>query len=151
MLGEALVKVGIPLDLPLLRAGALLHDIAKAETLKNGGNHAALGAAWLEDLGYPAVAAIIAQHVCLQRDPATLEVPGEIELVNYADKRVRHTEIVSLAERFADLRRRYGRTPEAGRRISANEKRSRILEEKIFQPLKFQPEDILAFIHGSRL
>lgn len=151
VLGTALVATGIPINLPLLTAGALLHDIAKAATLKNGGNHAAVGAAWLAGLGYPAVAEIIAQHVCLRQDPATIETPGEIELVNYADKRVRHTDIVSLAARFADLRHRYGTTPEALRLITANERRSRLLEARIFQFLNFQPEDIADFVQGSRL
>lgn len=151
LLAEAWLAVGGQLNLALLTAGALLHDIAKAATLKNGGNHAALGAEWLIRLGYPAVAEIIAQHVCLRRDPATLAMPSEVELVNYADKRVRHTEIVTLAARFADLRHRYGRTPEALRLLAANERRSQILEEKIFRPLAFRPVEIADLVQGSRL
>ena len=38
-------------------------------------------------------------------------------MVNYADKRVLHETVVTLEERFADLKVRYGRTPEALARI----------------------------------
>lgn len=151
VLGEALVAQGVPLQLPLLSAGALLHDIAKAATLANGGNHALLGAEWLTRLGYPQVADIVAQHVCLRQDPATLITIGEVELVNYADKRVRHTDIVSLAARFADLQQRYGRTPEARRLIAANARRSQVLEEKIFLPLNFHPDDIPQLVQRREL
>ncbi len=151
VLGEALVAQGVSLQLPLLAAGALLHDIAKAATLAKGGNHALLGAEWLTNLGYPQVAEIVAQHVCLRQDPATLVAIGEVELVNYADKRVRHTDIVSLTARFADLHQRYGRTPEARRLIAANARRSRILEEKIFLPLNFQPDDIPYLVQRREL
>ena len=96
----------------MLEAGALLHDIAKTATLHNGGEHARLGAEWLIDLGYPAVAEIVREHVWLSRNPAEPWPLREVEIVNYADKRVLHDLVVTLAQRFDDLRSRYGRTPE---------------------------------------
>ena len=50
----------------------------------------------------------MAQHVWLNRegDPSSV---SEEEVVNYADKRVRHDQIVSLEERFQDLKNRYGK------------------------------------------
>ncbi len=132
------------LDLHLLEAGALLHDIAKTATLDNGGEHARLGAEWLIDLGYPAVAEIVREHVWLSRDPAEPWPLREVEIVNYADKRVLHNLVVTLNQRFVDLRSRYGRTPEIRQRITSNEKRSIILENKIFAGLNILPDDILA-------
>jgi hypothetical protein len=143
MVGEHLLAEGMELDLSLLEAGALLHDLAKTTSIANGGEHARLGAQWLLDLGYPAVAEIVREHVWLSRDPAEPWPLREVEIVNYADKRVLHDEVVTLPHRFADLRRRYGRTPEIVQRISRNEQRSLILEEKIFSRLTINPDDIL--------
>lgn len=144
--GSHLVAAGVALHLPLLEAGALLHDIAKTASLANGGEHARLGAQWLTALGYPAVAEIIREHVWLSRHPAEPGPLREVDIVNYADKRVRHDQVVSLAERFVDLRRRYGRTPEILARISRNEARSLVLEQKIFSYLQITPTDLVVMI-----
>jgi hypothetical protein len=144
LVGEHLLAAGVELSLPLLEAGALLHDLAKTATLHNGGEHARLGAGWLIDLGYPAVAEIVREHVWLSRNPAAPWPLREVEVVNYADKRVLHDLVVTLGQRFDDLRRRYGRTPDIVDRITTNERRSLILENKIFTRLNIIPGDILA-------
>ena len=143
MVGRHLTAAGVILDLGLLEAGALLHDIAKTATLHNGAEHARLGAQWLSDLGYPAVAEIVREHVWLSRSPREPGPLREVEIVNYADKRVLHDLVVTLPQRFDDLRRRYGRTPEIIQRITSNEDRSLILEHKIFAGLTITPDDIL--------
>ncbi len=150
-LGRHLQATGMPVNLPLAAAGALLHDIAKTATLGNGGNHAALGAAWLEELGYPEVADIVRGHVYLP--DALLDHPGvcETQLVNYADKRVQHDRVVTLAARFDDLRVRYGRSAAIIDRITDNEVRSRRLEDKIFRALSLTPDDLLQLNTARRL
>lgn len=149
-LGEALVEAGFFLHLPLLEAGALLHDLGKAPCLGTAGNHAEWGAAVLEELGYPQVAQIVREHIRLASPPADPRPLREAEVVFYADKRVLYTGVVPLARRFADLRERYGRTPEILVRIGLAEKASRILEEKIFAPLSIDPEDLLQLNHLRR-
>lgn len=149
ILGERLMVAGVPLSLPLLEAGALLHDIAKTACLANGGEHARLGAQWLLDLGYPAVAEIIREHVWLSRHPAEPWPLREVEVVNYADKRVLHDQVISLTQRFVDLRQRYGRTPEILDRISRNEARSLVLEQKIFAYLDITPADLSNMIDSG--
>jgi uncharacterized protein len=144
LVGEHLIAAGVELELPLLEAGALLHDIAKTATLHNGGEHARLGGQWLIDLGYPAVAAIVREHVWLSRNPAEPWPIREVEIVNYADKRVLHDLVVTLGQRFDDLRTRYGRTPDIVDRITTNEQRSLILENKIFARINLNPDDLLA-------
>lgn len=143
ILGDHLLSAGLALDLHLLEAGALLHDIAKTATLGNGGEHARLGAEWLVELGYPAVAEIVREHVWLNHDPAGPWPIREVEIVNYADKRVLHDQVVTLERRFFDLLHRYGRTEEIRQRISSNERRSMVLENKIFAGLNIIPDDIL--------
>lgn len=142
-LGQALAAAGLPLRLPLIEAGALLHDLGKTPCLKNGQKHAEWGAALLTELGYPEVAQIVKEHVYLDRDPAVMQAPGETEVVNYADKRVLHTRVVTLSERFADLLERYGRTPEARARLAALEIKFQALEDRIFDPLDLNPVDLL--------
>ena len=142
-LGEALTAAGFPLRLPLIEAGALLHDLGKTPCLGQGRNHAEWGAAVLAEMGYPEVARIVKEHVYLAADPASPQPPGETEVVNYADKRVLHTRVVTLRERFADLLERYGGTPEAKARLAALELKVQALEDKIFAPLDLSPLDLL--------
>jgi hypothetical protein len=149
-LGEALAEAGFDLYLPLVTVGALLHDLGKTPCLGTLENLAEVGAGILESLGYPHLAQVVREHVHLDAnllDPRPLR---EAELVNYADKRVLHETVVTLENRFADLKVRYGRTPEALARIKATEIRSRALEEKIFTPLALDPSNLLHFNHCRR-
>jgi len=148
-LGEALVAAGFDLNLPLVTTGALLHDLGKTACLGTLINHAEYGAVILEGLGYPHVAQVVREHVHLFEDISDIRPLREAELVNYADKRVLHAEVVTLEARFADLKVRYGRTPEALARINATEVRSRALEEKLFAPLQLSPLDLLR-VNGAR-
>jgi uncharacterized protein len=142
VLGQALAAAGFELHLPLISTGALLHDIGKTACLGTANNHAHLGADILYELGYPELAQVVREHVRLEKmvDPRPLR---EAEVVNYADKRVLHDRVVSLADRFADLQVRYGRSPEARARIAAMEIKTRTLEEKLFAPLILNPLDLL--------
>jgi uncharacterized protein len=148
-LGEALAATGFDLHLPLITVGALLHDLGKTACLGTLINHAELGAGILEELGYSHVAQVVREHVHLDGsilDPRPLR---EAEVVNYADKRVLHENVVTLEVRFADLAVRYGRTPEAQARIQATAVKTRALEEKLFAPLHLSPLDLLR-INGKR-
>jgi putative nucleotidyltransferase with HDIG domain len=149
-LGEALTAAGYDLHLPLVTVGALLHDLGKTQCLGTLTNHAELGAGILEELGYPHLAQVVREHVHLDAsvmDPRPLR---EAEVVNYADKRVLHDAVVTLEERFVDLKVRYGRTPEALARIKATEIRAQALEEKIFASLALTPSNLLDLNHCRR-
>ena len=145
-LGTHLLPANPGLDLTLLEAGALLHDIAKTECLKTSGKHTEIGADFLRQRGYWEVAEIVAQHVTLK--DGVSESPGvtEIEIVHYADKRVLHEEIVDLQTRFEYLQERYGRNPADRRRIVALLQATLIQEEKIFRSLPFQPTELKGFV-----
>jgi hypothetical protein len=56
---------------------------------------------------------------------------------------VLHTQVVTLADRFADLRERYAKSEEARRRLAALEEKARRLETKLFFHLNFTPADLL--------
>jgi uncharacterized protein len=149
-LGQALVEAGFRLDLPLIEAGALLHDLGKTPCLGTSANHAQWGANVLTGLGYPELAQLVKEHVYLDSPPEEPRPLREAEIVNYADKRVLHAQVVTLELRFADLRQRYGRTPEALRRIAALEVKTQGLEAKLFAPLHLTPVDLLHLDHCRR-
>ena len=80
------------LDRDLLLAAALLHDVVRSLP-----NHAECGARGIEELGYPEVAEIIAQHHDLQ----SAEL-NEAAVLYLADKYRQGTERVTLEQRFGE-------------------------------------------------
>lgn len=118
-----------------VEAGALLHDIAKAKCLEENCHHAIAGAEWLRFMGYHEIAPIVEQHVSISKKDIEA-CPNESIIVNYADKRVLHTSVVSLDERFEDLIERYGKTPEHIQSLKDRWRLYRELEVKLSVLLK---------------
>jgi len=141
-IAEALRERGEPVDVGLIEAAALLHDIAKAPCIESHLDHAAEGGRVLRELGLEAVAAIVERHVHLGEWNPRGPVTGA-EVVNYADKRVLYIRVVSLPERFRDLIVRYsqGRT-DIEERIRRNWATMEAVEAKIFGRLPFGPADV---------
>ncbi len=140
-LAHELSMAGIKVNKALIEASCLLHDISKMESIENGGDHALMGANVVASKGFPEVAEIIRQHVYL--DEPVLEAGiCEKTLVNYADKRIRHTRLVSLEERFQDIFMRYGTTKERKDRIAALYTDCQLMERIIFKILPFDPDDL---------
>lgn len=111
------LEMGYDVHVPTVRASAMLHDLAKTYTIFYGGNHSQLGGAWVQDLtGNPVLASGVTHHVFW---------PFELDLekyfpqlaVLYADKRVRHDQVVGIESRFDDLIKRYGITDLVASRI----------------------------------
>ena len=89
-------------------AGALLHDIGKTASLKSGQDHSEIGRQICLDNHLEEIAPIVAEHVRLKNYTLNGSY-SEKEIVFYADKRVKHDQIVSLNERLAYILNRYGR------------------------------------------
>ncbi|PTN34391.1 HD domain-containing protein [Desulfonatronum sp. SC1] len=126
------------LDIDQVLAAAMLHDVAKIYTIRHGGSHSQIGAAWVQErTGNPVVARAVLHHVDwpfamdLQRYPVSL-------IVCYSDKRVRHTEIVTLDERFADLQERYGVNAKARHHIQQSLEQGRAIERLFSEGLKVE-------------
>ena len=131
------------LNLSLVSAGALLHDIAKVPALEAGVKHSEMGADMVEDLGLAEVAPLVRQHVMLEQYDRDGSVT-EAELVNYGDKRVTHDRIVTLTERFNDLYIRYGsRSYRAMAHVMKIHRFARELEEKLFRTLPVEPDELV--------
>ena len=138
VLTDALNDRGIGLHRDLVRAAAMLHDITKTRSFESGEDHAETGGRLLTDLGWPEVGDIVRQHVHLDANghPGP---PTEVEIVNYADKRVMHDSIVSLEQRMDYILQRYGTTPMHRRRIQKLWQQTTTLEQKLFDGLPFEP------------
>lgn len=118
-------KHGILVNKELVNCGALLHDIAKTITLQKGGSHSKLGKEIALKEGYDeALGIVILQHDLNIFEP---ELTIEAQIVNYADKRVKHEKIVSLHERMGDLKMRY---PDSTQAIDAKLPLYREFEER---------------------
>ncbi len=149
-LGIRLEKAGLALRIDLIEAGALLHDLGKTACLGTSNDHSEWGAKALDAAGFPEVAQIVREHVFLKPPGQEPRPVREAEVVNYADKRVLHARVVTLQKRFADLRERYGKSPEALSRIAGLEQAARRLEAKLFAPLSFDPSDLLELNDARR-
>jgi putative nucleotidyltransferase with HDIG domain len=147
-IAEGLQARGDLIDVGLVAAAALLHDIAKAPCLESHLDHAAEGGRVLRELGLEHVAEIVERHVHLGSFDPHGPVTGA-ELVNYADKRVLYVRVVSLPERFRDLIERYGRgRSDLEERIRRNWATMEAVEAKIFGRLPFGPGDLATLRRG---
>ncbi|XXJ19128.1 HD domain-containing protein [Desulfovibrio caledoniensis] len=107
-LAQRAAEMGLAVDVPTVRASALLHDLAKTYCIRHGGNHSQLGGAWVMELtGNPVIACGVTHHVYW---PFALDLARYFTplAVLYADKRVNHNRLVSIGDRFEDLIVRYG-------------------------------------------
>lgn len=145
LLSDALAAAAGQRRRDLVRAAALLHDITKTRSLETGERHADTGAEYLAGLGYARVADIVRQHVRLDRYQTALPVT-EVEIVNYADKRVLHDRITSLEERMRYIVARYGTDPTIRDRIQTVWEKTLDIEEKIFSETAIGPEDIIRLL-----
>lgn len=107
-IGRKLRDKGIDINLPLLKASALLHDIGKAYCIKHGGAHSQVGASIvIQHTSNPLIAMAVMHHVFW---------PDQIDIqkyflpltIIYSDKRVKHDQVVDIDKRFVDLFDRYG-------------------------------------------
>ncbi len=132
---------GLRLDSGLIRAAALLHDITKTRSFETRENHAETGARFLYERGYRDVGRIVEQHVRLETYFASTR-PDEAEIINYADKRVLHDQVVSLRQRMTYILKKYGQTPEHRERLQWLWGKTKELERRLFDYLPFPPDEL---------
>lgn len=137
-------------DRDLVIAGALLHDIAKTKCLMENCRHAEIGALLCNELGFPQIGEIVANHVILSDFRHKSYAAGSfnaMELVFYADKRVRHDEVVPLDARLEYILSKYGNnSPQQDTLIVKNFDRCRLLEKHLFARLDFSPADVFELL-----
>ncbi len=130
----------------LVTASALLHDIAKSNSIKTGDyRHDITGGKIMRDRGEERIAGIVERHVFMKgfNPEGPLE---EWEIVHYADKRVMHDTIVTIDRRLDDIVERY-RLKEMDREfIEKSRRKIHSLEEKIRRYLKRDIDTVLGEI-----
>lgn len=136
-IAEALVRTGVDLDLRLIRAGALLHDIAKGEK-----GHARAGAERLRRLHFDRVADVVAHHNDLALTDET--APKEAEVVFIADKHIRGERIMPMEGRFALALERFGEIPAARQNILRRRDTAVAIREDIEARIKRPLSDLIA-------
>ncbi|MBN1572283.1 MAG: HDIG domain-containing protein [Deltaproteobacteria bacterium] len=142
----ALDKEDSRLDNDLISAGALLHDIAKVKAMETGEHHGMLGGKMVREIGFPEVADLVEQHIRLRSYDKNGRI-SEAEVINYADKRVTHDDVVTLSHRFSDIRRRYGKnSDEIFDRIDKTMELTLIIERKIFDVIPIDPDDLVKML-----
>jgi putative nucleotidyltransferase with HDIG domain len=136
------IRPETPIHVELVVAGALLHDITKTQSLVTHEHHDKTGETLLCSIGMFSVGKIVGEHVEIPDFDA--EGPlRESEIVHYADKRVKHSTVVSLADRINDLIVRYATNDEHKVRIMDKVPFNEKLERKISQNLDGDIDDII--------
>jgi putative nucleotidyltransferase with HDIG domain len=150
---SGLIAAGHKLSMDRIIAGALLHDIGKTACLDNDDDHAAKGVEICLAHNLDPIADIVGEHVILTNYSPENNF-AEREIVYYADKRVNHDQVVSLAERLAYILERYGLNNIVRcQAIKNNYTLCQDLEKKMFSFLSFEPVDIpeLLVAHQSTI
>ncbi len=145
-LTDHLAERNTGLNLDLIRAAALLHDITKTRSFKTQENHAMTGGQHLTEQGYPEVGELVRQHVRLDEYPHPV-VLAERQIINYADKRVLHDRVVSLDKRLDYILEKYSKTPKHKQKIHWLWEKTREMEAEIFRTLSLTPDDLTHLIN----
>lgn len=121
-LGRQLIAVGCRLNLSIIHAAGLLHDIAKGKH-----DHAIQGANVLAD--YPEVAEIVAAHTDIVVSPE--EHPSEQEIIYLADKLVKEDQLTGLQSRFAFALEKYKDNLQIRQKVLKRLENAQLIKEKI--------------------
>ncbi len=124
ILGAALNRHGSRLNLPLIDAGARVHDLAKGQK-----NHANMGARILKTWGLDPLADIVARHIEL--GPLPEGSISEAAVVYLADKLINGTNQVTIQERFAPKITLYQNNAPAKKAVKARMETAQALQKRI--------------------
>ena len=110
-IGQALNEHGYDLDLDLIFAAGMLHDIARVEE-----HHDHVGAEYLRSMGYDAIADIVEVHM---RYPEFNDVEhiNETDLVCLGDRVCKFDTYAGVEDRMEYIIDKHGRTPEVEHHI----------------------------------
>ncbi|SFG30205.1 CTP:molybdopterin cytidylyltransferase MocA [Desulfotomaculum arcticum] len=130
-LASELNQFGYALQLEMIAAAGLLHDVAKGLP-----GHAAAGAELITNMGFSGVARIIACHMGDGLEPGA--GIGEKELVYLADKLLRGDKPVTLTERFSRSMQCFAGEPEIQQAVRARRSLAESIKQRVEQELGVQ-------------
>ncbi|AEG58817.1 DVU_1551 family NTP transferase [Desulforamulus ruminis] len=126
-------QCGCRLNLDLIQAAGLLHDLAKGKP-----DHARVGADTLRERGYHAVAEIVAGHMDL--GPEADAAIDERAILFLADKMVQGVRRIPLEERFQEKQKRFAAEPEILKNINRRLNHALAIKARIENLLGFTIE-----------
>ena len=135
MLSEFLISRGLRINLGIVMAAAMLHDIAKGEK-----DHARKGQEIIHSLGYPEIADIIGTHMELQ--PEQVDEANERTILYLADKITSGDHFVPLNTRLTMGLEKY-KDKEAQDIIQKRIKQAEAIKQRVEKVLGYNLEDIL--------
>lgn len=134
-LAVELNKRGCNLDINLINAAALLHDIGKGSK-----KHDLVGGFILRKYGYIKVAEIIEKHMNIQKLDDDI---NEEQIVYLVDKLVKGTKLVSIEERFTSSKMKYKNNREIFENINRKQENAEKIKRKVEYMLSHKIEDTL--------
>jgi molybdenum cofactor cytidylyltransferase len=141
--GEALVEALRPrlpdLDIHLVRAACLLHDLARARP-----KHALVAEHMLRNLGLARLGAVVGAHMVLPSESLGSSGVTEEHLVYLADKLVVEDAIGSLAERAARALRQHGHESEAAEGARTRMRTAEMIRDRVEALVERPLEEVLA-------
>jgi molybdenum cofactor cytidylyltransferase len=135
-LGKAFNAAGKSIDPELIRKAAILHDIAKGLP-----RHDMAGGQILREMGFGKVGDMVAVHSDLSGGNTRL--PIEAKMVYLADKLVEGERLVSLEERYGNVNRRQGKTPDIEAIIMGRLKVALSVKQEFEKVLGYPLENII--------
>ncbi|MHB1652633.1 MAG: DVU_1551 family NTP transferase [Desulfitobacteriaceae bacterium] len=143
-LGRQLNAAGCRLNLELLYAAGILHDMAKGER-----EHAQAGARLLTQ--YPAVAGIVAVHTDITLEPD--QDLSEKDIIYLADKLVQEDQLVGLQIRFGPGLEKFKNEPVLRQKVLERWQNAHAIKERIEESLNSSlemvwPEHLRGKAHG---
>ena len=138
LMAKALNKAGCCVDLDLILAAALLHDIAKGTS-----QHPRAGGQILREIGYPRVADIAAAHVDITiRDGEEID---ESQLVYLSDKMTQGDQYVAdFKQRFEAKLEQFSHAPDIQRNINNRLENALEIQRRVQAKLNRPLDDILS-------
>jgi len=135
-IAESLIAAGQNVNVGMVRAASVLHDITKGHQ-----EHASSGGWLLKASGFEKVGAIVAAHTDLKAGESAESL--ESKIVFLADKFVRDEEIVSIRERYRSAMEKYVAIPEVAGKILKWESHCLMVKEEIEKLLGHSLDEIV--------
>jgi len=123
-LGKALLDVGKHIDLDVIKAASLLHDIAKGQK-----KHAAAGMEILIELGFAKIGEIISMHMYIPGD--IINVSLEAKVTALADKFVKGDRLVTIEQRFQPSIDKFKKNPGVLAGVLSRKKQAIMIKNEI--------------------
>jgi len=140
------VAAGVPVDVTLVEAAALLHDIDKVEIRRTGGEHGIVGARRLEELGHEELAMPVASHpITALLDEDRFPIGWPSVLVAVADRHVAQA-FMTIDERLDDMKLRH---PEHAGSIESARRPAHALEAELAVAVGLSVDDLVTRLRAA--